>query len=447
MKKNILTFIGVIFLTSNGFAQWYGNSSSAFTPANEIMIDSDSYTGTSWVQFGRDAGGAKIKYNAQYKQFTIGDDKTKNIILGSYFVDYDLLSKQVSIDGNLSLDDLYVKNKLNLVGSSGQNANGTYVNLAEFKHINNSQGIGFTHNTIYALGRNSSQHIFFKSRGSGNIILDPQQGEVEIVGNSRIDGRLKVYSTSSEASGGIEFVHSNETQGIGFGYNTIYATGTNASQKLGLKSRGSGNIILDPQQGKVKIGNKLDINDTDFHSHIKDVTFNTTATTDTLKLSLNTDRKVEYATATVAGAVYIGSISEKTGTDATPEKFKDEYLKDYNLWVEDGIVTEDIAIVSVNKWSDEVFEEDYVLMPLEEIEEYIKNNKHLPGIKPEAEIKKEGYSIQEMDVILLEKVEELTLYTIQQEKKIKDLEKKLNKYKNLESEIFELKELISSSQK
>ncbi len=43
---------------------------------------------------------------------------------------------------------------------------------------------------------------------------------------------------------GIEFRHSNGTQGIGFGYNTIYATGSNADQNLGLKARGKGRVIV-----------------------------------------------------------------------------------------------------------------------------------------------------------------------------------------------------------
>ncbi|WP_299524788.1 hypothetical protein [Winogradskyella sp.] len=93
--------------------------------------------------------------------------------------------------------------------------------------------------------------------------------------------------------------------------------------------------------------------------------------------------------------------------------------------MEDGIVTEDVAIVSVDTWKDVVFSDDYKLQSLKELEVFIKNNKHLMGIKPEAQVKKEGYSIQEMDVALLEKVEELTLYTIEQEKKINLLTSKL----------------------
>ena len=53
---------------------------------------------------------------------------------------------------------------------------------------------------------------------------------------------------------GVEFRHTNGTQGIGFGYNTIYATGTNTDQPLVIKSRGAGNLLLMPPQGNVGIG-------------------------------------------------------------------------------------------------------------------------------------------------------------------------------------------------
>jgi hypothetical protein len=46
----------------------------------------------------------------------------------------------------------------------------------------------------------------------------------------------------SDSGGGVEFRHTNGTQGIGFGYNTVYATGGNADQDLNLRSRGAGNV-------------------------------------------------------------------------------------------------------------------------------------------------------------------------------------------------------------
>jgi hypothetical protein len=75
---------------------------------------------------------------------------------------------------------------------------------------------------------------------------------------------LYVTGDFSGDSNGVEFRHSNGTQGIGFGYNTIYATGSDADQPLSIKSRGAGNLLLQPTQGSVGIGTpspkqKLDV--------------------------------------------------------------------------------------------------------------------------------------------------------------------------------------------
>jgi len=67
-------------------------------------------------------------------------------------------------------------------------------------------------------------------------------------------------------------------------------------------------------------------------------------------------------------------------------------------------------------------------MPLKELEQYIKQNKHLPDVPTQDEISKDGMDVYEMNAILLKKVEELTLYVIEQQKQIEQLE---NKIKNI----------------
>jgi hypothetical protein len=58
---------------------------------------------------------------------------------------------------------------------------------------------------------------------------------------------LYVTAESGEASNGVEFRHTNGTQGIGFGYNTIYATGSHPDQSLILKARGTGSVVIAAQ--------------------------------------------------------------------------------------------------------------------------------------------------------------------------------------------------------
>jgi hypothetical protein len=72
--------------------------------------------------------------------------------------------------------------------------------------------------------------------------------------------------------------------------------------------------------------------------------------------------------------------------------------------------------------ADFVFEPGYKLMTLNELEEFIKLNNHLPEIAPASEMQSEGAKLGELNTKLLQKIEELTLYTIEQEKKIQMLE-------------------------
>jgi hypothetical protein len=80
-------------------------------------------------------------------------------------------------------------------------------------------------------------------------------------------------------------------------------------------------------------------------------------------------------------------------------------------------------------WSDFVFEDDYKLMPLHEVEAFIKTNRHLPEIPSAREVEENGVSLGEISASLLQKIEELTLYTIEQQKKMDELEQEVKKLK------------------
>ncbi|WP_299523102.1 hypothetical protein [Winogradskyella sp.] len=101
------------------------------------------------------------------------------------------------------------------------------------------------------------------------------------------------------------------------------------------------------------------------------------------------------------------------------------------LTVNGKILCEEVEVIA-NVAPDYVFQkyytgisslkEDYVMPTLEEVEAFTKENHHLPEVPSADEIKEDGLQLKEMTTILLQKVEELTLYTIEQEKRIKALE-------------------------
>ena len=88
-----------------------------------------------------------------------------------------------------------------------------------------------------------------------------------------------------------------------------------------------------------------------------------------------------------------------------------------------GSITAEEVFVQLFNSQDIVFKNNYKLPTLESVENFIKQNKHLPGIPGEEETNK-GINLSEMNSILLKKVEELTLYVIQLKKEVDELKKK-----------------------
>jgi hypothetical protein len=98
----------------------------------------------------------------------------------------------------------------------------------------------------------------------------------------------------------------------------------------------------------------------------------------------------------------------------------------YLLDVKGIIRANEIKVEDIANFPDFVFERDYNLLSLGELDNFIKRNGHLPEIPTAAEVKENGIEISAMHVKLLQKIEELTLYIIVQNEKIEKLETKVN---------------------
>ncbi|RWU09963.1 hypothetical protein [Pedobacter chitinilyticus] len=83
--------------------------------------------------------------------------------------------------------------------------------------------------------------------------------------------------------------------------------------------------------------------------------------------------------------------------------------------------------VELANWPDYVFEEGYQNQSLAEIEQFIKQNKHLPGVPTAKQVEQEGVELGEMNKVLLKKIEELTLHLIEKEKKLDQFNTDLKK--------------------
>lgn len=115
------------------------------------------------------------------------------------------------------------------------------------------------------------------------------------------------------------------------------------------------------------------------------------------------------------GKTVIGSLGQPSGTHSNAM-----------LTVNGKAVAKEVIVTQVN-WADFVFDSNYKLMPLSDLESFYKNEKHLPNIPSTKQISDSGNDLGKTDALLLQKIEELTLYIVDQQKQIDELKKVTNK--------------------
>ncbi|SNY99676.1 tail fiber protein [Flagellimonas pacifica] len=115
---------------------------------------------------------------------------------------------------------------------------------------------------------------------------------------------------------------------------------------------------------------------------------------------------------------------------------------DSKLTVKGKIHAEEVKVDLSVPGPDYVFKEDYDLKSLEEVQNYIKAHGHLPNIPSAKEMEANGIQLGEMDMKLLEKIEELTLYTLEQEKKLIRQQQQLEELNALKKRIEKIEKLL-----
>jgi hypothetical protein len=102
----------------------------------------------------------------------------------------------------------------------------------------------------------------------------------------------------------------------------------------------------------------------------------------------------------------------------------------YKLAVGGDVIAERVVVKLQTNWPDYVFKTGYSLRSLSEVEAFVKTNSHLPDVPSEAEIKEKGIDMEQMNATLLKKVEELTLYLIEQQKELDTLKEEIKQLKD-----------------
>ncbi len=315
-----------------------------------------------------------------------------------------------SIKGNASHDGLV------LYGDDGF-ANGSGI-ILDANNSGNSGTIGFVSGggPNFDIGFNFMQYNYNSSTQTGDYnssMVINKSGFVGIGTESptaklTVDGNIGFHNRNSTSSDGYRFIRGNAN------YDGLVLFADNEF------SNGSG-IILDADNA----GNSGTIGfvsggGTAGGGHNTDVAFSFMQynyNSSTQDGDYNSNMSI-----TKDGQVKIGDVQIVS---------KDEY----KLYVQTGILTEKVkvAVNGTADWSDYVFADNYDLKPIEEVAQYIKENKHLPDVPSAEEVVKDGIDLGKMDATLLQKIEELTLYMI-------DLK---NENATLSNEVDELKSLLN----
>lgn len=110
--------------------------------------------------------------------------------------------------------------------------------------------------------------------------------------------------------------------------------------------------------------------------------------------------------------IYGDFAADKLGinTKNLPNNLNGEDLSTYSLYVKGGLITEQLR--AQPGWADYVFEDDYKLMSLKDVEQFIEKNGHLPNVPSAETVQKTGIELGDIKRVQQEKIEELTLYII-----------------------------------
>jgi hypothetical protein len=248
--------------------------------------------------------------------------------------------------------------------------------------------------------------------------------------NGVLSGRIGFNNTSFGLNSLLSVTTGNTNSAFGIGALRLNTTGSNnvaIGESAGTLLNGSSNILIGTNAGAF------------LNSGSENILIG--ANSQTMTFTSSAELNIGNWIFGKNGQIAIGSFIN------LPQAFNTN--NGYQLIVRKGIRTEKVRvdIASINGWSDFVFDDSYKLMPLGELEKFIKKNNHLPNIPTAEEVVKTGIDLAQMDAKLLEKIEELTLHTIEINKKNEALEKEKNEQKALIQNLVQRLELLEQKAK
>jgi hypothetical protein len=293
----------------------------------------------------------------------------------------------------------------------------------------NSITIGVVTSSSQLLSNNKPNSIMFGVNERPSLtILKPTTADVGYLGINTVDPKQMVHieggnlllKSSSTSSGSILFDINNHNFGIerinsqseGVGLDFWVATKVHNPNDTIIKRGNSLSMLFLGENGRVGIGTRTPETRLDVSGSFKAWSADIAATVTANDLSVK-DATITNSITANDLSVRTANIAHLTGTTIAD-----------NLRVENLLCAKEVKVQLATCWPDYVFAKDYNLLPLSEVEQFINENQHLPNIPSAAEVAVNGIELGEMNAKLLLKVEELTLYIIQMEKRLAELESK-----------------------
>ncbi|MES2797912.1 MAG: hypothetical protein V4683_18240 [Bacteroidota bacterium] len=390
-------------------------------PISLMVFDTDVksywyFNGAEWKELGA-GGGTSI--NAWNLLGNLAVDEATNFIGTSDGINLNFrtgnlqrmqIAKtgQIGIGANyLSNSKLYVSSKIDEGG--GLNENGI---LSEIRLPFNPANPDFTLISSAVKGINSSEINgkkyggYFESN-STNPLLGNNIG-VSAIAKNGYDGNIGLYAASGNnnlSSWAAHFANGHVKIDNTLSINTTPSAGSMLeATKIDTKNGAYFNMPSIGKNNWLYIGKVNLMNKDDF-----------------IGLEINTESTPSQRALEVHGR---STFYDKVGINTTTVPAA------YSLAVNGFIIAEELRIQNSTLWPDYVFEKNYNLKSLTEVANFIEKNKHLPDVPSAKIVENEGIILGEMQKTLLKKIEELTLYIIDQQKQIDTLKASVETLKN-----------------
>lgn len=275
------------------------------------------------------------------------------------------------------------------------------------------------------------------------ILAYSQTNKIEQTGNVGIGtttplSKLNIVHQTESSDKGALIIGNGSAPNLRFGYNTTYSwIQAHGTAPLYINELGN-DLILNRSAGNVGIGtttptNKLDVRGNVTIDNGQNATIFTGVGTAELNryLTLINSTGLSSASGLKAGGILVSDAYAYANPGKNDLVVKGTISvgattsQGHKLAVAGSVIAESVTVKLKSTWPDYVFEDNYKLRSLIETEAFIKSNKHLPGIPSQKQVEEEGVNLGEMNRQLLEKVEELTLHLIDEQKARVAMEKEM----------------------